>query len=118
MATFDQRGQHVTYQYNAAGNINFGAVERTDEIAAELKKLLEEVNKSIGVGALDADLGIDVEAKLKKTIAHVEKEAKPKKAVVLENIEGAIKLVEGVKSAAGLVSLLVEASEMVRRVLL
>ena len=27
MAIFDQRGQQVTYQYNAAGDINFGAVQ-------------------------------------------------------------------------------------------
>ena len=27
MAIFDQRGQRVTYQYNAAGDINFGAVQ-------------------------------------------------------------------------------------------
>ena len=26
MAIFDQRGQQVSYQYNAAGDINFGAV--------------------------------------------------------------------------------------------
>jgi hypothetical protein len=27
MAIFDQRGQQVTYQYNAAGDINLGAVQ-------------------------------------------------------------------------------------------
>ena len=26
MSTFDQRGQRVMYQYNTAGDINFGAV--------------------------------------------------------------------------------------------
>src|SRR6266498_1803415 len=102
MATFDQRGQKVTYQYNAAGNINFGAVASGADIATELKKLLDEVNKAISAGAIDPENGVDVEAKVKKAIIQAEK-PKPEKQSILENIEGAKKIIEGIASATSLV---------------
>jgi hypothetical protein len=36
MAIFDQRGQRVTYQCNAAGDINFGAVRNRMDFVGEL----------------------------------------------------------------------------------
>ena len=42
MAIFDQRGQRVTYQYNAAGDINFGAVQNRMDLVGELGKLQRE----------------------------------------------------------------------------
>jgi hypothetical protein len=34
MSVFDQRGQHVNYQYNACGDINFGQVQNRAHLAA------------------------------------------------------------------------------------
>jgi hypothetical protein len=114
MATFDQRGQNVNYQYNAAGNINFGSVVSEADVVDELKKLLEEVTKAISEGAIDAENGVDVEAKVKKAIIQAEK-PKPDKQSILENIEGAKKILEGIASATSLVVGFVQAAETVRK---
>ena len=114
MATFDQRGQHVNYQYNAAGNINFGAVASNADVVGELRKLLDEINKAISAGAIDPENGVDVESKVKKAIIQAEKPT-PDKQSILENIEGAKKIIEGMVSAVGLVGGFVQAAEAVRR---
>ena len=66
MATFDQRGQQVTYQYNAAGNINIGAVESAAEFERELGKLRDEVDKAGASGALKKDVALDAKYQLDK----------------------------------------------------
>lgn len=116
MATFDQRGQKVTYQYNAAGNINFGAVIDSKDISLELKKLLTELNKIMETGSIDGEVGVEAEAKVKKAIIQSEKH-KPDKQSILDNLLGAKTLIDGVASAAGLVSGFVQAADMVRRLL-
>ena len=47
MTVFDQRGQQVTYQYNAAGDINFGAVQNKADVVGELKNLQAELAGAI-----------------------------------------------------------------------
>jgi len=42
----DQRGQQVTYQYNAAGDINIGAVQNRTELVGELRKLKGEIEQA------------------------------------------------------------------------
>lgn len=114
MAQFDQRGQQVNYQYNAAGNINFGATASNTDVVGELRKLLDEINKAISAKAIDPENGVDVESKIKKAIIQAEKPT-PDKQNILENIEGAKKIIEGVGSAAGLIGGFVQAAEAVRR---
>jgi hypothetical protein len=116
MASFDQRGQKVTYQYNSAGNINFGAAETGVDVTKELKKLLKEINKATQAGAIDSENGIDIEAKIKKAIIQAEK-PQPDKQSILENINGAKTIIEGLASAVGLIGGFIQAIEMVRRVL-
>lgn len=114
MTTFDQRGQQVTYQYNAAGDINFGTVTTTAGTVIELKKLLKEVTHAVESGAIDSENGVDVETKLKKAVIQAEK-PNPDKKVILENIDGAKKIIESMISAVGLVSGLIQAAETVRK---
>ncbi len=66
MSTFDQRGQHVVYQYNAAGDINFGAVQNKADVVGELRKLQTELATATEQKALDEDAAIDAESALKK----------------------------------------------------
>lgn len=40
---FDQRGQQVNYQYNAAGNINFGAAQNINDFICQLDLLKQEI---------------------------------------------------------------------------
>jgi hypothetical protein len=115
MAIFDQRGQKVNYQFNAAGDINFNGVHDKVELITELRKLLAEVLQATKAGVLTGEVAIDVESNIKKAVFQSEK-SKPDKQSILENINGAKTLIEGVASAAGLVNGFVEAIEMIRRV--
>ena len=116
MTTFDQRGQKVNYQFNAAGNINFGVVQDKAELVIELQKLLTEVNKATQAGAITGEVAIDIESNVKKAMLQAEK-SKPDKQIIIDNINGAKTIIEGVASAVGLVNGFVEAVEMIRRVL-
>lgn len=114
MANFDQRGQKVIYQFNSNGDINFGTVQNKSELADELKKLLPELSKAIQTGAIQDETGVDVESHIKKAIIQVEKSSPDKKSI-LQNIENAKKLIEGIASASGLVSALIQAAELARK---
>jgi len=114
MATFDQRGQKVTYQYNAGGNINFGAVQSKDHVVAELQKLQAEVRKAAQAGALDDEIAIDVETEIKKAALQTQK-PEPDKGQTISFLDRATALLRGITSAAGLVTGLTQAVEMIRR---
>lgn len=107
MAKFDQRGQQVVNQYNA-DVINFGSVQNTAELLSEMSKLLLEVNKATQTGIVSEKISIDVESHLKKAVIEM-KESSPKKTTILEHLEGAKTLLEGVASATGLVTALMQA---------
>ena len=72
------------------------------------------MTKAFSEGAIDAENGVDVEAKVKKAIIQAEK-PKPDKQSILENIEGAKKILEGIASATSLVVGFVQAAETVRK---
>lgn len=116
MATFDQRNQKVTNQYNAAGNINFGSVTSKDELVVELEKLKSELDNALESGEIEPEIGIDAKAKVEKAMVVAGKE-NPDKQKILDNIAGAKMLIEGLASAAGLVNIFVQASEVVRKIL-
>jgi hypothetical protein len=59
MAIFDQRGQQVTYQYNAAGDINVGAVQNRMDLVGELGKLQRELTQARQAGVLDEGVATD-----------------------------------------------------------
>lgn len=113
MAKFDQRGQHVVNQVNAEsiGSINFGAVQNKAELVVELRKLLSEVTKATQTGAIKEKTSVDIETHIRKAIIEVD-EPQPKKETILDHIEGARSLLEGVSSATGLVTALMQAAKI------
>ena len=113
MTVFDQRHQKVQYQYNAAGDINFGAVQNKMEVVAELGKLQAELAEAIRAGLFDEDTATDVEYQLKKAVQQAEKPEADKKSV-LQHLQEARALIAGVAEAAGLVGALVEAADKVK----
>jgi hypothetical protein len=113
MAIFDQRGQQVTYQYNAAGNINIGAIQSAADLGPELTKLRDEVDSAASQGALDKDVALDAKYQLDKAAQQVEKPA-PNKDAIVGHLNSAKDLVAQVGTAAGLVTGLVQAIEKVR----
>lgn len=109
---FDQKGQNVTYQFNAAGNINFGDVQNKKELVDELRKLLVEVIKATQAGITKEEISVDVESHIRKAEIELRK-PEPQKEKVVGHINGAKSLLEGVTAAAELVSALVKAATLV-----
>ena len=116
MSVFDQRGQEVSYQYNAAGDINFGNVQNAVDIAQELEKLQQEVAAAAESGALDAETAIDAESNLKKAALQAKKE-NPDKKTLLGYLEQTRKILQEVVSVTGLVKGLSDAIKVVGMVL-
>src|SRR5437762_13756993 len=108
MATFDQRGQRVTYQYNAAGNINIGGVQDRADLAGELEKLRAEVSKAREGSALDEDTATDAEYQMSKAVQQARK-PEPDKKSLLDHINTAKSLIEGAAAAAPAAASLVSA---------
>ncbi len=107
MAVFDQRNQTVTYQYNAAGNIDIGAIQNKLELTNELRKLQGELTTAIEHKALDNDSAIDAEYQLKKAVSQAEKIA-PEKPVLIKHLSKAKELVSGVSGLAGAIGQAIE----------
>jgi len=114
MATFDQRNQKVKRQYNASGDINFGSAQNNAELLNEFKKLQNELRNAIAEGESKHDLPTDIEEKIKEVIKQIES-PKPDKKSILEHLQEAQALIGGVTSATGLIKMLVEAAEVIRR---
>ena len=114
MAIFDQRSQHVTYQYNAAGNINFGTVQNRMDVVGELEKLQTELVKAKQTGVFDEDVVTDAEYQLTKAVQQAKK-PEPEKKTILGHLSSAKTLIEGIGAASGLASALTKAAEVVQQ---
>jgi MFS superfamily sulfate permease-like transporter len=113
MSVFDQRGQKVTYQYNAAGNINFSAVENRADLVGELEKIKGEVAKARDAEVIDAELATDVNYHITKVVQQANK-PEPSKNAILNHINTAKNLIKGVAGAGGLVTALMKVAELVQ----
>jgi len=113
MASFDQRGQRVVYQFNAGGDINFGNIQNKTEFVAELRKLISEVQLASKSGNIQEEVAVDVEAHLQKAIIQAEKD-KPNKKTLLDHLNGAKAIIESLSSASGLISALIQAANLAR----
>lgn len=116
MSIFDQRGQRVGQQYNAAGDINLGTVHNVKDLATELEKLKIELSKAVAEQVVDSKVATNTAHHLTKAIQQAEK-SEPDKKTILDHINKAKVLIEGITAAAGMVTTLAQASELVRRLL-
>lgn len=113
MTIFDQRGQHVNYQYNAAGDINFGSVHNRVEVIEELEKLQNELSTAIQVGSLDEDAATDAEYHMKKAVQQAKKD-NPDKKRIIDHLGNVKALIGGITMLAGLVKGISEAIQAVQ----
>lgn len=113
MTVFDQRGQKVNYQYNAAGNINFGSVHNKFEVIEELQKVQDELSLAIKAGELDEDTATDVDYQMKKAVQQAKKN-EPNKKKILEHLNNVKSLIGGIVTLAGLVKGISEAIQSVQ----
>lgn len=111
---FNQRGQYVTYQYNAAGNINFAGAEDKVDVVVELEKLLTELDKAIEASIFDQELAVDVRYHLTKAIQQARKPT-PNKVSVVDHLNQAKLLIGDVDVAADLVEALTDATKSVKK---
>jgi hypothetical protein len=118
MNTFNQnvQNQHVNYQYNAAGDIDFSEVQNHVALAAELEKLLAELSRASQAGIIDQDAYTDTEYQLKKAVNEAKK-PEPNKETLLQRIKDATTLIGGIAAASDLVKGFGEAAEVVRKLL-
>jgi hypothetical protein len=115
MTVFDQRGQHVTYQYNAAGDINFGMVQNKADLLGQLEALQAELARAVEQGVIeDEEVALDTETYLKKTIIQAKK-PQPDKKKLVDHLNGAKALLGGITAAAGMVGALAKAAELVQK---
>lgn len=114
MTVFDQRGQVVNYQYNAAGDINFDSVESIEDFIRQIEKVRTDLHKARAANIIDVDTTTDVDYQLTKVVQQAQK-GKPDKKQLSEHIDNAKKLIEGVSSAAGMVQALMKAAELVQK---
>jgi hypothetical protein len=107
---FDQRGQKVTYQYNAAGDINFGAVQNRMDVVVELEKLQAELDKAIEADVLDKEAATDAEYQLKKAVQQAKK-PEPDKKTILDHLDQAKGIIAGVAATVTAATVLAAAFE-------
>jgi hypothetical protein len=113
VTTFDQRGQSVNYQYNAAGDINIEAVQNEADLIEELGKLKLEIGRAKEDGAVDEDIAIDAEYQVQKAIQAIKK-SEPDKISFMDHIGKAKGLLEDVTAATGLVTALIKAADLAK----
>ena len=113
MTTFNQRGQKINgNQYNIGGNsvINIG------EVPNALQLLIQEIEHAEKNGSLTPETATGAKGEVQDAIAEAKK-PEPNSKLIVGKLNGAKALIEGLASATGLVKVLVEAVDMVRRLI-
>jgi len=113
---FDQRGQSVDYQFNAAGNINIEKAESNIQFAEELTKLKEELDKAKNAGAIPAEASDKASAELSNAVKEL-KAPKPRKSNILDHIGKAKALLQDFSAAVQLVIALGQAADVISELL-
>lgn len=116
MAKFNihQENQIVGNQVIAdtIGTINLGTVKNSTDFKGVLQNLLSELSKLQTSDKTEKSVIADAKSSIEKAIIEAE-EPTPNQELIVKHIEGAKTLLEGVTSAVGLVSTLIQASKMV-----
>ncbi len=69
MAKFDMRGQHVTNQYNAGRDMNFGAVQTPEDLMTALEQLNEQFTQAKEAGVLSEETATDAQYQVTKALS-------------------------------------------------
>jgi hypothetical protein len=117
MTRFDQRNQNIGgNQINIGGDllIDFREITQESEIPLELMKVIAALSEAERKGIISAEMSTQLKRHVQESIGEAQK-PNPNAKNIIENLNGAKTLIEGIASAGGLVKVLIEASEMVRR---
>jgi hypothetical protein len=103
MATFNMQGQQVDKQIIAGRDINMGAEQSLADVLSELQELKVATAHAHQQGLLSPEVATAVEYQIVKATQQAEK-APPNKPALLEHLNRAKSLVEGVAAASGIVT--------------
>jgi hypothetical protein len=115
MATFNQQAQNVTHQNNAGRDINITQPRREGDAVVILENLQQLVAQAKKQGILDEETSTDAEYQITKALQQTKK-SNPEKNSILTYLDTAKQLLEGVTAAGGLVTALIDAAEVIRRI--
>ncbi|WP_027518481.1 hypothetical protein [Bradyrhizobium sp. WSM1417] len=113
MATFDQRGQTVTYQYNGE-TINFYGVANRAEFAQQIDNASSELARALSLNAIDAASANDALEAINAASANARSQA-PEKGRIVGYLEKAGDLVKGAAALGGLYLALTKAAEVAQK---
>ena len=82
MSVFDQRGQKVKYQYNAAGDINVNSIQSIQDLTKQLENLQVELKKARDAKAIDQDKAVEAEYHILQATKETKKKKPNKKTFV------------------------------------
>ena len=111
---FDQRGQHVNYQYNSAGNISIGALQSKDDLAPQLEFLKQELVKAREGNEISELIESKAKTPLLEAIDEVKK-PKPDKSSLLSHLGTTKDCLKGVAALGGIVEAVTKAYEWVEK---
>jgi uncharacterized protein involved in exopolysaccharide biosynthesis len=101
MATFNMPGQQVTEQYIAGSNMYFGARSGHSAVVDQLQAIKTELVHARQQGLLAAEPAQEAETQIAQAIQQAE-QAHPDRQTLLDHINAASELLEGVQSLAGI----------------
>ena len=114
MTFFDQRGQSVSHQYNAAGNITVGSVQTAVDLLDQLETLKREIARAETAQAIDEDAATDATYQVTKAIQQARKPA-PDTARIQEHLGSGLQSLRASGAADELLSAFDSAIRVARR---
>lgn len=118
VSTFDQSNQQISggTQYNAAGNINFQAVQNTVELVGQLEQLKATLRNAGDTRTIEGEIVDEAEFHVSKAITQAKKPDVDKKTLV-EHLDQVKALLSTGTEAAKFVPIVVMAIETIHRLL-
>jgi hypothetical protein len=111
---FDQRNQQVTYQYNAANNINFDNIQSMQSLAEQLERLRSETKDAAKKDAIDKKKASNAEQHLANAVREARKK-EPNKTKLTDYLNHAKSVLKGVRAVTGLAGGIAKAIQQVGR---
>src|SRR5260370_41504592 len=102
MTVFNQQGQSVNNQYNAAGDMHFNSIHNVNELIPHLQQLSAEIDQAITTGKIDKETGNAAKAELAKAVADAHK-PDAKKTTLVTYLTKAQALLAGITATGGIV---------------
>lgn len=112
MSYFDQRGQSVGYQFNAAGNINIDGVGTVEQFAEQLAQLRSEISTAASAGAIPEEASVEAQHEVLEASRELNSEH-PEPEIISSHLGRAKELLGDFQAAVSLVAVLAKAADLV-----